>query len=150
MSWYNILSLVFSALAIIISIIVVIYTNKNHRIECLKVVLDIETEMNARKLEFDKTSKEIRLLNITSDVNENNIDEKIEILENYFETTKENYLNSLDRLCYCIDKKYLVDKDWRSEYRNMLNETIDTFPADFGVNSSYRNIKKINEIWQSS
>jgi|GEM_PF-4136844 len=101
---YNFFSLAFSALAIIISIIVVIYTNKNHRIECLKVVLDIETEMNARKLEFDKTSKEIRLLNINPDVNENNRDEKIEILGNYYETTKENYFNSLDRLCYCIDK----------------------------------------------
>ena len=150
MSWYNILSLAFSALAIIISIIVVIYTNKNHRIECLKVVLDIETEMNARKLEFDKTSKEVRLLNITFDENENNRGKKIEILGNYFETTKENYFNSLDRLCYCIDKKYLADKDWRSEYRNMLRDTIEAFPDDFNAASAYRNIKKINELWQSN
>lgn len=146
MTWYNILSLVFSALAIIISIVVVVYTNKNHRIECLKVVLDIETEMNSRKLEFDKTSKEIRLLHFSNPGD----DERKNILSSYFETTKENYFNSLDRLCYCIDKKYLADKDWRSEYRNMLKETIDVFHDDFGVSSPYRNIKKINELWQSS
>lgn len=149
MFWYNTLSLVLSALAIIISIIVVVYTKRNHRLECLKVVLDIETQMNSRKLEFDKTSKDIQLLSISNSDN-HTTDEEFNILSYYFQTTKENYFNSLDRLCYCIAKKYLADKDWRSEYRNMLRDTIEAFPEDFNEASSYRNIKKINELWQSN
>ena len=111
----------------------------NQKLDRLKVVLEIENQINTRKSEFDKTNKLIQ---------ESSIDKNLEVLQNYFNTTKENYLNALDRLCYCIDKNYIDERDWKSEYRNMLRDTIETFPDDFNEASPYRNIKKINNKWQ--
>lgn len=119
---------------------------KNHRLEHLKVVLEIETQMNERKLELDKASKEVRQYDLRNDKSE----EAEEILSDFYESAKENYLNSLDRLCFCIDKKYLEDKDWRVEYRNALLQAIQMFPEDFAEASPYKNIKKVNSLWQSS
>jgi len=118
----------------------------NQRLDKLKIVLEIETQMNQRKLEFDKVSKQIR----ESALDNNLSEEKKEILQDYFDSIKESYFNSLDRLCYCIDKGYIDDKDWRSEYRNLILEVIKSYESDFGVASPYNNIKNINEKWQQS
>jgi hypothetical protein len=117
----------------------------NQKIDSLKIVLEIETQMNSRKLEFDKASKQIREANL-----QNESDDKMDILEDYFNATKESYFNALDRLCYCITKQYIDDKDWRTEYRNMLHLTINTYPEDFNEASPYNNIKNINREWQQS
>jgi hypothetical protein len=115
----------------------------NQKNDSLKIVLEIETQMNSRKLEFDKASKQIREANLQNESNDN-----MEILGDYFNSTKESYFNVLDRLCYCIDKDYIQDKDWRTEYRNMLHLTINTYPDDFNEASPYNNIKNINRRWQ--
>lgn len=118
---------------------------KNQKLDHLKVVLEIETQMNSRKLEFDKASKSVR------EADADNIAEnKFEILSDYFESAKESYLNSLDRLCFCIDKEYIEDKDWRVEYRNAIQNVITEFPDDFNEASPYKNIKNINRLWQST
>lgn len=119
---------------------------KNHRLEHLKVVLEIETQMNERKLELDKASKDLRQYNLRNDKSE----EAEEILIDYHASAIESYLNSLDRLCFCIDKNYLEDKDWRVEYRNALLQAIKTFPDYFTESSPYKNIKNVNQLWQSS
>jgi hypothetical protein len=118
---------------------------ENQKLDHLKVVLEIETQMNSRKLEFDKASKSVREAD-ADDVAEN----KLEIISDYFESAKESYFNSLDRLCFCIDKKYIQDKDWRVEYRNAIQNVITEFPDDFNEASPYKNIKKINRLWQST
>ena len=118
---------------------------QNQKVESLKIVLEIETQLNSRKLELDKASKQVREAEI-----EKVPDNVMEILEDYFKAVKENYLNSLDRLCYCIDRKFIEDKDWRSEYRNLLKDTIDSYPDDFNEASPYRNLKRINKEWQET
>ena len=118
---------------------------KNQKLDHLKVVLEIETQMNSRKLEFDKASRSVREADI-----DNVAENKIEILSDYFESAKESYFNSLDRLCFCIDKKYIEDKDWRVEYRNAIQNVIANFPDDFNEASSYKNIKNVNKLWQST
>lgn len=118
---------------------------ENQKSESLKIVLEIETQMNSRKLEFDKASKQVREAEFNKAP-----DELFSILNDYFDSVKESYFNSLDRLCYCIDKEYILDKDWRTEYRNLLKETIDKYPDDFNEASPYHNMKKINKIWQTT
>lgn len=117
---------------------------KNQKNDGLKVVLEIETQLNQRKLEYDKANKAIRL-SAEKDISA----ETLEVLEDYSDTTRESYLNTLDRLCYCIIQGYLEDKDWRTEYRNMLYDTVVAYPDEFAEESPYRNIKKLNEKWQS-
>lgn len=119
---------------------------KNQRMDSLKIVLEIETQMNSRKLEFDKAAKSVREAD-----NKNALDEDaLDILRDYFNATKESYLNALDRLCYCIEKDYISDKDWRTEYRNLVRDIISAYEEDFGEASPYNNIKKINKKWQQS
>ena len=118
---------------------------ENQNVDSLKIVLEIETQMNSRKLEFDKAAKLIREADLNNDSKD-----KMDILEDYFNSTKESYFNSLDRLCYCIEKNYISDKDWRTEYRNLLHNVIQAYEEDFGEASPYNNIKKINRKWQEA
>ncbi|WP_046006411.1 hypothetical protein [Pseudoalteromonas rubra] len=119
---------------------------ENQKTDSLKIVLEIETQMNSRKLEFDKAAKSVREAK-----NKGTLDEDaLEILGDYFNATKESYFNALDRLCYCIEKDYISDKDWRTEYRNLVHDIISSYEEDFGEASPYNNIKKTNKKWQQS
>ena len=120
----------------------------NQKLDSLKIVLEIETQINSRKLELDKATRTIAETNLEQESKKKT--NKMEILSDYFDSTKESYFNALDRLCYCIDKKYIEDKDWRAEYRTLLLNVIETYPDDFNEASPYYNIKKINMKWQTS
>ncbi|MBB5320305.1 hypothetical protein [Marinobacter oulmenensis] len=119
---------------------------ENQRMDSLKIVLEIETQMNSRKLEFDKAAKSVREASHSGALD----DGALEILSDFFNSTKESYFNALDRLCYCIEKDYISDKDWRTEYRNLVRDIISEYEEDFGEASPYNNIKKINKKWQQS
>ena len=133
---------------------------KNQRLDSLKVVLEIETQINARKLELDKAAKAVREAAKTVEEaakaageggRQAALDEEtLEILEDFMNATRESYLNALDRLCYCIDKGFIEDKDWRGEYRNVLYEVISEYEDDFREASPYINIKSVNGKWQRS
>lgn len=112
----------------------------NQAKDSLKIVLEIETQLNSRKLEFDKANKALA----ESDEKNN------EILSAFVETTKESYFNAMDRLCFCIQKGYVDENEYRPEYRNMIHDTVKTFEASFGASSPYNHIKQINEKWQES
>jgi len=107
------------------------------------MVLEIEGQMNERKVEWDKASSNIR------EAEENKAsDNTMSILIDYYATTKENYFNSLDRLCFCISKGYLKEKDWKVEYRNLLKDTIDENDGDFTASTPYKHILDLNNKWQ--
>ena len=121
---------------------------ENQKVEALKIVLEIEAEMNHRKTEFDEASRKILEVYKSQDSNREK-KRKIDILGTHFNTTKENYFNIVDRFCYCVEKKYLDDLSWRAEYRNYIKQIVDAYPEDFNSASSYRHIKNINDEWQS-
>lgn len=110
----------------------------------LMAVLEIETQMNERKVHFDQCSaavKQGRLDALSNDA--------MLIRASLFESAKENYFNAMDRLCYCILRGYLEDKDWRAEYRDAIHNVIKGFPDNFNEASPFRNIKQLNSKWQS-
>jgi hypothetical protein len=116
---------------------------ENQRQETLRIVLEIEGQINSRKLELDKSAKSI----IESKESGN----KILVSQLfYLGSAQESFLNSIDRLCFCILKEYIPDKDWKSEYRNLIYDTTrdENFSAYFGAASPYRNIIKLNNKWQ--
>ncbi|MGF1803692.1 hypothetical protein L4C31_00340 [Aliivibrio sifiae] len=115
----------------------------NQRMDSVRIVLEIETQMNSRNLEFNKAAKLVREV-------EESDDNALNIAKDYFNTTKESYFNVLDRLCYCIDKGYISDKDWRTEYRNLVHDIVSNYEEDFAEASPYHNIKNINKKWQQS
>lgn len=107
------------------------------------MVLEIEAQMNERKASWDESAKNMRQAELSGESHE-----MMEIILDYHETIKENYFNSLDRMCFCILRGYLEEKDWRTEYRTILQGTIKDCESDFGAASPYRNIKDLNNKWQ--
>ncbi|MDQ1769601.1 hypothetical protein GQR60_07400 [Labilibaculum sp. A4] len=117
----------------------------NQRNSTLMTVLELESEMYRRKEAFDNISFEIRSLG----EDEGNPSEKqLEIFQDRFNVSLENYLNSLDRLSYCIIYKYLSDRDWKTEYRDLIFDVVDSYESKYGTSSRFRNTKELYERWK--
>lgn len=144
-AWSGVATAVFTLAGVFVAWFQLSKIEVSLRMGSLMAVLEIETQMNERKVHFDKCSADIRLGR-----ERNQPDGEMKILADLFNSAKENYFNALDRLCYCVLKEYLTDKDWRAEYRNVLMKTIEEFQDDFGEASQFRNIKKLNAKWQEA
>lgn len=116
----------------------------------LMTVLELESEMNKRKENLDHCNFELRQYGI--DVNSNNRElnnDSIDLFQDRIKVARENYLNSLDRLSYCIIHNYLSDRDWKTEYRDVLFDAVDNFSDCYGVSSRFWNTKKLYEKWKN-
>lgn len=114
---------------------------QNQKVDILKVVLEIESQISQRSVEMNKAG--IDYLS----------EQGNKIKKDYFLAMKENYFNALDRLCFCIRKGYIPEKEWEREYRNMIKSVIakKEFKDDFDPNNSpYKNMIKLNDEWQDS
>lgn len=107
----------------------------------LKTILDLETELNNRKSTIDEITSKIRVASVS------NQDNCIEIFLDDLEAAKENYFNVLDRLCYCILKNHLKDRDWKSEYNDLIKDTVRSNESYFGIGTYFKSIKKLYEKW---
>jgi hypothetical protein len=115
------------------------------KINALMAVLDIEAQMTARKETLDKVSTKIRMAVATDPVSGAKF---ADILSDERKVALENYLNSIDRLCYCVLKNYFLERDWRTEYRTMLQRTIEENNSEFAAGSPYKNMIDLNNKWQ--
>lgn len=116
----------------------------------LMTVLELESEMNKRKEYFDQCNFELRQYGIDVNLKEKKLNsDTVELLNDKIKVSRENYLNSLDRLSYCIIHKYLSDRDWKTEYRDVLFDAVDNFSECFGISSRFWNIKKLYEKWKN-
>lgn len=116
----------------------------------LMTVLELESEMNKRKENFDECNFELRQYGI--DINSNNRElnnDYIELFQDRIKVARENYLNALDRLSYCIIHNYLSDRDWKTEYRDILFDAVGNFSECYGVSSRFWNTKKLYEKWKN-
>ena len=112
--------------------------------DSLRIILDIESQINTRKVDFDRATKALREAELAK-----LSDDHLSIASDFFDSMRENYFNALDRLCFCIRKDYLPERDWRTEYRNMLMETVKEFESDFGAASPFKSIIELNKKWQA-
>ena len=110
----------------------------------LMAILEIETQINDRKVELDKRSADVRQAEL-----DKLHEEAIKIRDDLYHSAKENYFNALDRLCACILRGYFPEDRWRADYRNSISNVVKTHPDDFNEASEYRNIKALNKKWQS-
>lgn len=120
----------------------------NQRNSTLMTVLEMESEMFKRKEALDKISFEIREIGISS-TNRKISPELLELLTDKNNIAIENYLNSLDRFCYCIIHKYISDRDWRTEYRDVIFDAVENYEDKFGPSSRFRNTKNLFDKWKS-
>ncbi|WP_299673239.1 hypothetical protein [uncultured Tenacibaculum sp.] len=123
---------------------------ENQKNNTLMTVLELESELNKRKESFDKANFELREYNLELENSKKKINnDLLEIYNDKIEVSKENYLNSLDRLSYCILHDYLSDRDWRTEYRDTIFEAVDNYKEKYDISSRYRNTIDIYNKWKS-
>lgn len=123
--------------------------NASLRNSTLSTLIDLENEINRRKESLDEKCNITR--KYYNDLGEKTPDEEeLKLLINRENSALENYLNSLDRLSYCILNNYFLDKDWRTEYRDVMFEIVDKKHEQFGTHSRYRNIKKLYSKWKDN
>ncbi len=122
----------------------------NQKNSTLMAVLELESELNKRKESFDKANFELREYNLALESSKKKLNKDLlEIYSDKIEVSKENYLNSLDRLSYCILHDYLSDRDWRTEYRDTIFEAVDNYKEKYDISSRYRNTIDIYNKWKS-
>jgi hypothetical protein len=107
----------------------------------LSALLSLEQDMYQRRYQFQLISKEL--------ISDNTPDQK-NLLENRLDDAIENYLNSLDRLSSCILSAHFDEKTLRSEYRDVLNETVSQFKEKFGADTPYRKLLKLHDKWKDN
>lgn len=117
--------------------------NTTLRMNGLMTVLQIEAEMNARKLRVDELVFEIRKEEIKS----NSKKDLIEILGDQLKGCLENWFNSADRFAFCILKGYLPEADWKVEYRHYFATLVQNHEEHFRANTIYHNIVDLNAKW---
>ncbi|KAF9658346.1 hypothetical protein HBA12_14250 [Tenacibaculum mesophilum] len=123
---------------------------ENQKNSTLMAVLELESELNKRKESFDKANFELREYNLELESSKKKLNKDLlEIYSDKIEVSKENYLNSLDRLSYCILHNYLSDRDWRTEYRDTIFEAVDSYKEKYDISSRYRNTIDIYNKWKS-
>lgn len=77
--------------------------NDTFRNSTLMTVLELENELIRRKVSWDEASFQLREYGINlAKLNENPNEEYLDLLQDKHNTALENYLNSLDRFCYCV------------------------------------------------
>lgn len=59
----------------------------------------------------------------------------------------ENWLNTLDRFCLCISKKYFKELNWEDEYKWYIDDVMYSYPKYFDVFSEYTNIIALYKKW---
>lgn len=122
---------------------------ENQKNSILMTVLELESELNKRKENFDKVNFELREYNCQVEQSGEKVSEALlEIYNDKIGLAKENYLNALDRLSYCIIHNYLSDRDWRTEYRDTIFDVVDAYKENFGLSSRFRNTIKLHNKWK--
>jgi hypothetical protein len=123
--------------------------NDTFRNSTLMTVLELENELIRRKVSWDDASFQLREYDITISSSMEKLNEKtVELLQDKFNVSFENYLNSLDRFCYCVLHNYISDRDWKTEYRDVVFDVINEYPESFNIKSRFRNTIKVFEKWK--
>lgn len=126
------------------------YTKENMQ---LTNALTLELKLMEAKKEWDNSIKETAVV-LAKEVDTIN-HEVIIALQIYNKCTLENYLNIFERLCFFLLNKTFEDAHYKTQYRNMLNDTIKSLSTDgnpfFNIAATpYKKMLELNNKWQNS
>lgn len=113
----------------------------------VSVVLEIEAQMTSRKQRVADFDERIRLLPQTV-VDEEERKRTARILSDVRKTAVEDWLNALDRLCFCIIKGYIDEIEWRKEYEDYLTSVVSKYKESFQADTPYTHIADLHQHWK--
>ncbi len=134
-------------IGIIIALIQLRRVKKTLEFTALNTVINIENELNKRKIDLENAKNLVIKLERKIDVSS----EEIEEMHTIFIVYLENYLNVISRLCYCILTGYISEEQWKEEYHEFINDVVE--PLKSGAETSqvlirYQNILSVYYAWK--
>ncbi len=122
--------------------------NRTLKINSLMAVLELESEMFRKKEKYEETVSSYKMMEMGLNIGDSVY---ISVKKEDIKSALENYLYSLNRLCYCIkNKPILEDKDWKLEFHELISAVVDENKECFDVSlPKYPNIIYINKKWNS-
>jgi len=124
--------------ALFVAIFQIPQIKKQLKNDTLAKILALESEICNKKENMDNINAEIKALLKAG--------ESTEIYEMKLKAATENWINSVDRLCFCIKNGYLIEKEWKSEYKDLVNNVVKIFKNKTGL-VNLNNYKNINELY---
>jgi hypothetical protein len=118
--------------------------NGTLRLSGLLTVLQLAAEMNSRKQRVDEINREIAILAAKQNASK----AALSAFADEFDAAMENWINSADRLAFCIYKGYVKEAEWKTEYRNYFLKLLVDHPKYFGPGSPYHNLIDLTARWQ--
>ncbi|MCS6724284.1 hypothetical protein [Proteus mirabilis] len=115
-----------------------------NKINRLIALLDVEKTINGNRIELSKTTNYIDLNMDSMSVSQ------LESSQLHQYQCIENYLNSVDRLCFCLLNSYFDDEELRKEFREMVSDTYKSYTEEIVKGVHFRNIKKLYDKWADS
>jgi hypothetical protein len=146
MAWAAVAGVIVALLGVLVAWWQLRNLNTTLRMNSLGVVLQLESEMNARKAKADEIAFKIRQESLAENANIKLLD----VLNGHLNGCLENWLNAADRLAFCILQGYFADKDWKTEYRGYFADLVKTHPEKYGPGSIYTNTLDLHHRWQRS
>jgi uncharacterized membrane protein YfbV (UPF0208 family) len=111
----------------------------------LNALLAIEQDMSRRRDRLSELGTKVQSVKESPEYKANAA--ILEIVISQYNESKENYLNSLDRLCFCILRGKFSEDELRADYREVIRRAITDFKDDFGTGTAFRNVRKVYERW---
>ena len=127
------------------------YTKENMQ---LTNALTLELKLMEAKKEWDNSIKETFAV-LAKEVDTINHEVIIDLQINN-KCTLENHLNIFERLCFFLLNKTFEDAHYKTQYRNMLNDTIKSLSTEgypfFNITAAtpYKKMLELNNKWQNS
>ena len=118
--------------------------SRSNDLAVLDMVLKIEDSINERKARVDEITYRIQANAgvLTT--------ESAGLLQAQLNSAVESYLNAMDRLCACIIRGTIPEKDYKEDYVEALPALIETYNKHFkGIERRYKNILDLRERWRS-
>jgi hypothetical protein len=142
-AWSTLAATIVQGVALFVALLVLIFTYHQVRgvkdtlqLTALSGIVQIETYISDRKAKLDEASTEAHPETKPTDY------------QAAKKTALENWLNSVDRLCFVIRKGYWQDVDWRVEYESYLKGIIDGFPEFVNNTADYPHILALYNQWR--
>ena len=119
--------------------------NVSLKLNSLAIFLQIENEMNSRKVKMLECARALNEAKSKA-TKDKLADQLTEELKAYLCL----YLNSVDRLAFCIRRKYIPESEAFDDYRDYFTEVISSYPEYFGADTKHRNVKYLYDHWNQA
>lgn len=106
--------------------------------------LNLESRITENKLRLDEVA-----ISVTELMKSNPKQQDVTVAQLKLNSAVENYLNALDRLSANILRGYIQEKEYKIDYRDVINSAVENYSEHFkGVQRKFRNVLDIYDKWK--